>query len=107
MKESFLFLLLAGFCMPWSVHAGELKIVDAHGLTRALKVIARPVTVIVSPSDPSIKSAIELLHTDSFTQDIKEPARENGQFVFREVGEGAWQIKAPPGVVIRSVEIRQ
>ncbi len=105
MKHQLRIILVVVLLWPTVLFAGELKIVDSRGLTRLLKVIAAPVTVIVSPESSSNVTGLRLLNVDGIARDIKATQLDQRHYLFSGVGEGTWQIKSTEAVVIQSVEI--
>ena len=83
--------LAALFFFANNTQAGELKIIDGSGLTRAAKVIAAPATVVVKLNS-EVKS-IRLTHVDGLAVDqFAKPADGSKQFTFSSVPEGTWKI---------------
>jgi hypothetical protein len=106
-----IFLLVA--VLPSIATAGELKIVDARGLIRALKEVRDSSTVIVTieskPSDPTVKTlpTIVLSNVNGLAGDISGQPVSNQSMRFENVPHGEWRIQSATGPLeVRSVEIR-
>ena len=105
-------LLLVGF-LPGIATAGELKIVDARGLIRALKEVRDSSTVIVTieskPSDPTAKTppTVVLSNVNGLAADISGQPGSNQSMRFENVPHGEWRVQSASGPIeVRSIEIK-
>lgn len=84
-------LLAVVFIFTSSTQAGELKILDSSGLTRAAKIVYAPATVIVRLNSEA--KSIKLSHVDGLAVDQFAKATDVAkQFTFQAVPEGTWKI---------------
>ncbi len=99
-----LVLLCSLAVLPPASFAGELKIVDSHGLVRALKVVKNKAQVVIElKSQPS---RLSLVRSDGISGEIQgQPGEKSGVFLFEQVGEGVWQMKDGGTLSISSVSI--
>lgn len=105
-------LLLAGVAFsPLCASAGELRILDGMGLTRAVKFVENPAKVIISASLQENKSQpadLFLSHVDGLVPDIEGSRNPDKSLTFVDVPEGVWKIKAPDQhIIISEVKIVQ
>ena len=98
---------------PHGAVAGELKILDARGLIRALKETRGVSTVIISLEENAADTAAQkslsvvLSNVNGLAADISGRRGSSQTLIFEQVPEGEWRIQisgAPTG--IRSVEIK-
>lgn len=89
-----------------SALAGELTILDQHGLQRVIEEISAPRIVRVELSDRSKELRFaKLISIDGFAPDVIADVSSVGQALFSPVSPGRWQLKLDPEVQIRSVEL--
>ena len=105
-----LFLFLSTLLIASVASAGELRIVDGLGLTRAVKSIGRDakVVIVASAKGGAALQDLSLVHVDGLASDHEGVAQGEHHFVFNAVEEGAWKIKSSsPQVVVSEVKIVQ
>jgi hypothetical protein len=88
-----------------SAMADEVRIVDNHGLTRALKVIESSrskVVVTVASSQDSVRAVLQ--RSDTLGSDILGALQEN-TITFADVPAGTWQLVVTPALSIQSVKV--
>ena len=96
--------LLAGLLSSSDALAGDLKVIDSHGLTRAVRVIKEKAQVVIDVS-PRPEGPIPLSNTDGIANDVKGSLSDSGQLVYQGVSEGTWQLKLSSPLTIKSVKI--
>ena len=90
------------------VIAGELKINDSRGLTRAVKFIkGNTATVSVEVSGPLEAPVLSLSRSDGLAKDIAAQRGDNSTYIFHTVGEGNWELRGDGGEHIHSVKISE
>ncbi len=89
--------------------AGELRILDGMGLTRAVKSVRDEGTVaVMTRGGGAAPGAVILSQVDGLAPDINPAKASDTAVVFERVPEGAWRIKtASSKVVITEVKIDQ
>jgi len=100
MKNYCLLFLLLLFVFPYSVYAGEVKIVGPEGLTRAAKVVSKPSTVIISLQlAPEKGASIEVLleSINGLSNELEGLMLSPVLFEVRGVSEGSWRIRLKGG----------
>ena len=92
-----------------SAFAGELRILDSMGLTRAVKSVHEQASVRVSTGGGAgAPGAVILSQVDGLAPDINPSKVSDSVVVFEQVPEGAWRIRiSSPKVVISEVKIDQ
>ena len=102
-------LLILGSAIP--AIAGEIRILDSMGLSRAAKYIDGNGKVIISAHAPDNKEQVPdilLSHVDGLAPDIEGTRGPDKSVIFTDVPEGVWKIKAPEqAIVITEVKIVQ
>ena len=89
-------------------YAGEVKIIDGHGLTRAVKVVkASAIVTVESKEKALLPNSIVLSNTDGIAADIGASNSSELQAVFKGVTDGTWQIKSSQSIAIHSVKITE
>ena len=97
-----LFVSSLSFAMP--LLAGELKIVDKHGLVRAIKTIQDHATVTVNVK--ATQERVVLARTDGIAAEIVgEPRGAEPIYIFSNVSDGVWIVKGNDPVSIVAVVI--
>ena len=94
--------LCAAIFLPLSVMAAEIRIVDANGLTRAVRAVEGGGNVTLHLANEG-KSGGTLVHTDGLASDISGVARGT-EVVFLKVRNGTWRIEGV-SETIREVDI--
>ena len=85
--------------------ADQLKIVDSVGLTRAVKKIDGPATVVVKARNPTDK--ISLNNVDGILPDVEGASDGKGAFRFDGIRDGTWRIINGDKVEIAQVSIER
>lgn len=82
--------------------AGEIRILDAAGLVRAVKVVrggARVVVTVKSLTAPDTPKALQgecnAVNVDGIATEKHTSISNKGECVFSDLTEGAWQIRVP------------
>ena len=87
--------------------AQEIRVLDPHGLTRAVQPSLEPMTVeiaVVPPSNGMLGGAT--LVQNSGLVDDKTAIGEGGRYVFPSIPPGTWQVKLiEPSERVQSVRI--
>ncbi|MDC0357420.1 hypothetical protein OAO01_01265 [Oligoflexia bacterium] len=100
-----LLLLLLGFigiiCVPSVTMAGEIKVVDALGLTRLRKKVHASATVVVTLKEEKVVDPGKLLlqNIDGLASNIKAAQTGRNKFTFANVSIGNWKITCTDGNV--------
>ena len=96
--------VFAGLLCSTVALAGDLKVIDSHGLTRAVRVIKEKAQVVIDVS-PQPDGPIPLSNIDGIANDVKGIVTTTGQLLYQGVSEGTWQLKPATPVTIKSVKI--
>lgn len=110
---AFLFLLLAGIFLIFSVDAArgdQLRIIDQIGLSRANKVIGDSARVMVRISggkrEESKRVACRLVDSEGLAADHQGEWSSAGLVVFNDITPGTWRIEvADSSLAVESVRI--
>lgn len=91
-----------------AAHAGELRVLDSMGLTRAVRSIQNSATVQVTVRSGGEVQNLMLSHIDGLAPN-RGPSSVSGETAtFRDVPEGSWRISAEGSKpVIAEVKIVQ
>jgi hypothetical protein len=102
-----IFLNSAMLALSTTAQAGELRIIDAQGLIRAVKDIQDEATVTVRLSQAVTSDAALLSPINGLSGDLKgRPVKEDA-IQFERVSAGSWKIVVKtPGISVRAVELR-
>lgn len=87
--------------------AQEIRVLDPHGLTRAVQPSLEPMTVEVAvvPSANGMLGGATLVQNSGLVDD-KTAVGEGGRYVFPLIPPGTWQVKLiEPNERVRSVRI--
>jgi hypothetical protein len=111
-SRSFLFsILVAVLLLPGVSFAGEIRVLDSMGLTRAVKSVEGAAKVVVSAHiDKKSLLAVDVVlsHVDGLAADVEGFPSPDHTIVFSDVPEGVWKIKSSePELVISEVKIVQ
>ena len=106
-RSSLFKLILALICLsPLTAFAGELRILDSMGLTRAVKFVDEHAKVVISTGSDA--AGISLSHVDGLAPDIEGKRTSDKSILFADVPEGVWKIKiSDQPVAISEVKIVQ
>ena len=85
--------------------AGEIKVLDAKNLTRAVRIIKASGTVVIKIRGNAQDAAPTISNLDGVAADITGAAREEGIFAFPGVGEGSWRVNLAPNLELAEVRI--
>ena len=90
-------------------HAAELRVVDASGLVRAVKVVRGPARVVITLQNSGDKSAAITVRGECVAVNIDGLAAEKrtqvsakNQCVFDQMSEGSWQMRVPEAATWRA-----
>jgi len=104
-SKIFLILLIVSLFLPTISFAGELKVLDSMGLTRAVKRVDNGASVRVETRNDTA-TQISLTHVDGLAPDISGSRQDDGSYVFRNVTQGSWRLTVEgQDVVISQVRI--
>lgn len=86
-------------------YANELKIIDAMGLIRAVKIIRDPVSLRINVQEPSAARAANsrehvscfAVNTDGLASERSVQADEHRNCVFSNMTAGTWQVHVEDG----------
>lgn len=87
--------------MSSSVLADELRIIDSHGLTRAVAVVEGKADVEVSLSQET--NELKLINPDGLAEELTASKLSGTKYMFHSVVQGNWQLKSP--VQVQAVKI--
>lgn len=91
-----------------SASAGELRILDRMGLTRAVKMVEGNASVVIISKSAGAPADIQLAHIDGLAPDIDPASNSKGTVTFTQVPEGTWRVKSEDRqLVISEVKIVQ
>jgi hypothetical protein len=93
--------------LPISCFAEQLKILDAMGLTRAVKKTEGPVAVLVRVRAGDSTAALALTNVDGILPDVSGSNDGKGTIRFAGVREGTWRITSAGKVEIAQVSIEK
>lgn len=103
-----LFFIVANAVVAYSSHvsAQEMRIVDAHGLVRAVRatkgVAVRIVVTLDLLDKPAPKGECVANNVDGLASEKRVPvSASKGECVFTDVAPGSWQIAVPEGFTWR------
>jgi len=98
-KAFFIGLLCVGFGIA---DAAELRVVDALGLVRAVKVVRGPARIVISLQSPNghvgaavIRGECIAVNTDGLAAERKTNVSSRNECIFDQMSEGSWQIRVP------------
>ena len=91
-------LLLSSVVWINTGSADEFKVIDAFGLTRAIKDAKGNVEIVVSfAANKSSPETLVLSNVDGLSSDISGTLEQPGKFRFRAVERGTWRIAIQNG----------
>ena len=103
-------LALLMSCAAWinASAADEFKVIDAFGLTRAVKDTQGSVEVVVSlTSNKGSPATLVLSNVDGLSSDIPGTLEQPGKFRFKGIQKGTWRITSQNGdYTIQEVRIK-
>ena len=106
MKLRFLVLPVLLVLMVPCAYAGQIKIVDQRGLTRAVRKVPDKARVIIKVNTATENaSEITLSNIDGMGGDVAGRAGESTQIVFENISEGTWEIRGAKKVAVSEVKI--
>lgn len=92
-----------------SACAAELRVVDAAGLVRALKVVRGPARIVITlqpASGPGSTAAVRgecvAVNIDGLAAEKKAQVNSRSECIFEQMSEGSWQIRVPEKVTWRT-----
>jgi hypothetical protein len=92
-----------------SACAAELRVVDAAGLVRALKVVKGPARIVITlqpvsgqGSSAVVRGECVAVNIDGLAAEKKTQANSRGECIFEQMSEGSWQIRVPEKVTWRT-----
>jgi hypothetical protein len=97
-------LSLSVLCAVGHVHADEIRVVDARGLVRAVKVTkgALRMVVILEPANSAVvKGECVATNVDGLAAEKRVPVSPQSECTFTEVSGGSWQVSVPQGATWR------
>ena len=99
-------LVAAAAVFAASAEAGELRILDPHGLVRATAEIKKESSVLVTLAAPLSGGVVQLSNVNGIAPDIAG-APDGSTVRFPLVPEGVWRVVVPAAnVSIKKIEIR-
>ena len=102
---SILCVVVLGVARPTA--AQEIRVLDPHGLTRAVQPSLEPMTVevAVGPAANGMLGGATLVQNSGLVED-KAAAGEDGRYLFPAIPPGTWQVKLiEPNERVRSIRI--
>ena len=96
-------LCLAGsllfICLP-RCKAEEVRVLDPAGMVRAVKIVKKSVSIVVTVDSEGDKRSIPkgecaAVNVDGLASERRVPIFANGACVFTDVAEGTWQVRVP------------
>ncbi len=93
LRTLFFFLLLS-FFIPALTFAGEIRILDPLGLTRAVKKVSAPQLIRIRfQQDKGLRNAVLMNRDGVVPQVVGEPSGTS--VLFHNVSSGTWQVQFP------------
>ncbi len=77
--------------------AAEIRVVDAGGLVRAVKVVRGNARLVISLSS-STQGECVAVNVDGLAAEKRVSVSPQGECVFTDVGVGSWQVQVPGSV---------
>lgn len=91
---------VVGFLFVAVAQADEIRVVDARGLVRAVKISRGAVRVVVTlegvPAG-SVRGECIATNVDGLSAEKRVQVSGKGECVFSDITGGSWQILVPPG----------
>lgn len=80
--------------------AEEVRVIDAAGMVRAVKIVKKTVSIVVTVDAEVNKISIPkgectAINVDGLASERRVPISANGACVFTDVAEGTWQVRVP------------
>lgn len=100
MRTFFLSLFLVALVFTARVRmsvAAEIRVVDAGGLVRAVKVVRGNVRLVISLTRVVAGECVAT-NVDGLAAEKRSAVSPKGECVFEDVSVGSWQIQVPGGV---------
>jgi hypothetical protein len=83
-------------------YAAELRVIDAAGLVRAVKVVRGPSRVVITlqnssdkGSGTSVRGECVAVNIDGLAAEKRTQVSAKNQCVFDQMSEGSWQMRVP------------
>jgi hypothetical protein len=83
-------------------HAAELRVVDASGLVRAVKVVRGPARIVIALQNPSesgaaagVRGECLAVNVDGLAAEKRTQINSKSECVFDQMTEGSWQMRVP------------
>jgi hypothetical protein len=77
--------------------AAEIRVVDAGGLVRAVKVVREKARIVVTLNSPAAGECVAT-NVDGLAAERRIAVSPRGECVFADVGVGSWQVQVPGNV---------
>lgn len=77
--------------------AAEIRVVDAGGLVRAVKVVHENARIVVTLNSVASGECVAT-NVDGLAAERRVPVSSRGECVFSNVGVGSWQVQVPGSV---------
>jgi hypothetical protein len=93
-------LLAVGLLCAAAAHADEIRVVDARGLVRAVKISRGAVRIVVTLEGAmaaSPRGECVATNVDGLSAEKRVQVSAKGECVFSDVTGGSWQIVVPSG----------
>jgi hypothetical protein len=74
--------------------AAEIRVVDAGGLVRAVKVVRENARIVVTLNFPTVGECVAT-NVDGLAAERRVAVSPRGECVFPDVGVGSWQVQVP------------
>lgn len=94
-RRNIMFAVLCVFLIAPAALSEEIRIVDARGLTKSVKIVNAPTDVTVRLESPG-QGVCQATNVDGIAED-KTASVEGGACVFSKLPPGTWQVKTPGG----------
>lgn len=94
----FLVGMIGFFLVQDHVEAADIKIIDATGLIRAVRVVKDSSIVRVTVTDPpGVRGECVASNVDGIASERREPISAEGECVFKALAAGTWQVSVSGG----------
>jgi hypothetical protein len=74
--------------------AEEIRVVDAGGLVRAVKVVRANARIVVTLNSAATGECVAT-NVDGLAAERRVPVSPQGECIFSDVGVGSWQVQVP------------
>lgn len=97
--------VVSAFAFGSAAVAAELRLIDASGLVRAIKVVKSNARVVIkiSSSTGAISGECVATNVDGLASERRAPISADGECEFKDMTGGSWQITTPAASKWRAV----